>query len=142
MGHRLAATLSQTAEAKFDASEADRTIDIFQLVLEFHQVFNAKFTTLSQRLSELDKAIDAIMHDLEVDTFDMYQAFVTLKRLQVLRKERRKVKSLLEAWREVKHSFGKTDVQEQALSRAISRLDEFYNYMGISPRNVGDTAAD
>lgn len=142
MGHRLAATLAETAEAKFDAAEADRTVDIFLLVKEFHEAINAKFTTLSQRLSELDKAIDAIMHDLEVDTFDMYQAFVTLKRLQVLRQERRKVKSLMEAWREIKHIFGRTDVQEQALARAISRLDDFYNYMGISPGNAGDSAAD
>jgi hypothetical protein len=108
------------------------------------EAINPKFTQLNQRQSELDKAVDQILHDIEVEGFDMYQAYVTLKRLQVLRQERRKVKAMTEAWRLLKHTFGRTDEEQKALLDGIRQIDSCLSYLGVTPAEVvnGETAAD
>jgi hypothetical protein len=144
MGQRLVASMEATAQFEFRPEEAERTRELFQFVLEFMEAINPKFTQLNQRQSELDKAVDKILHDIEVEGFDMYQAYVTLKRLQVLRQERRKVKAMTEAWRLLKHTFGRTDEEQKALLDGIRQIDSCLSYLGVTPAEVvnGETAAD
>ena len=98
-----------------DAAEISRLTDSFKTTSEtLTQIKNSK-ATYCEKLSECDKEIQVILHDLEDMRFSASQGYKILREIQTLRKKRR----------EIKNSIKVTDLISDRTITEIGNLCDF-----------------